>query len=85
MNPRDAMYSTEGMIDPHTYDLDGARTIALETVQHCNPETLQDLLDEMRRHGYGRDDLNRRAVLSLLVEARIEIDRLERTVRLVRP
>jgi hypothetical protein len=82
MNPRDAVYSSEGMIDDHSYSLDAAKAAALETVRACAPRTIQHLLDMLLFYDYEDDDLNRRAVLYLLDQKDIVIDRELGRIRL---
>ena len=64
------------------YSLDAAKDAALETAKVSAPKTVQHLLDMLRQNDYEDDDLNRRAVLYLLEEGRLVIDRTVPVVRL---
>ena len=63
------------------YSLGAAKDAALETARTLKPKTVQDLLDMLRQNDYEDDDLNRRAVLYLLDEGRLVIDREQRVIR----
>jgi hypothetical protein len=66
-----------------SYSMEEAKNAALKVVMTCAPYTIQDVLDTMRRLGYDHDDMNRRAVLYLLDEERIAVERVPKRVRIV--
>ena len=75
MDPRDATY------EHHEYTVEEAQEMALLEVSVYRPITVQRLLDLMRHHCWQNDDVNRRAVLYLLADGRLVIDREQSRIR----
>jgi hypothetical protein len=75
MDPRDARYD-------YPYTLEQAKEHALWEVGNDPPSTVQALLDRMVHHCWTDDDLNRRAVLYLLDDGLLVIDREQRRGRI---
>lgn len=63
------------------YDLDEAKRAAIFAAQTESPKSIRDLLDAMRHQCHQNDDLNRRAVLYLLEDGVIVIDRKRGVIR----
>jgi hypothetical protein len=74
MDPREAQYD-------FPYTLEQAKEMALWEAESSCPRTIQHLLDLMQHHCWTNDDLNRRAVLYLLDDGLLVIDRDQRRVR----
>lgn len=67
------------------YSLEVAKDVARRVVMTCAPRTIRDVLDTMLMLGYRSEDLNRRAVLYLLDEGKIVIERAQRRIRVADP
>lgn len=76
MDPREATY------EHRDYTVAEAQEMALWEASMHRPTTVKHLLDLMRHHCWQNDDVNRRAVLYLLDDGRLVIDREQRRVRL---
>lgn len=69
-------------MNDHAYSLESTKAAALEIARVCSPRTVQAILNRLKADHYEDDDLNRRAVLYLLDQKDLVIDREQQRVRL---